>query len=65
MAQCKECFDGKILDEKHEAYDALDQELIRLVDGGQFSYYSAFKRATRLYPAVIDCPACNGTGEVE
>ncbi|WP_042347993.1 hypothetical protein [Bacillus massiliigorillae] len=65
MTHCKECFDGKIIDEQHPDYDTLDQELIRLIDGGQFSYYAAFKRATRLYPAVKDCPECNGTGKAE
>ncbi|WP_019241639.1 MULTISPECIES: hypothetical protein [Bacillus] len=63
MAQCTECFDGKVIDEKHEQYENLDNELIRLIDGGQFSYYEAFKRATRLYPAIKDCESCNGTGE--
>lgn len=62
MALCTECFDGKILDEKHSDYDRLDNELIRLIDGGQFSYYEAFKRATRLYPAIKDCSECNGSG---
>ena len=65
MKQCTECFDGKIMDEKHESYDQLDREMIRLIDGGQFSYYTAFKRATRLYPAIQDCPTCQGTGRVE
>ncbi|MGM9928102.1 MAG: hypothetical protein ACI35P_09150 [Bacillus sp. (in: firmicutes)] len=63
MAHCPECFDGKIIDESHEDFDRLDQEMIRLIDGGQFSYYASFKRATRLYPATKDCPTCHGTGE--
>lgn len=65
MANCSMCFDGKIIDESHSDYDRLDRELIRLIDGGEFSYYAAFKRATRLYPAIMDCPDCNGTGKVE
>lgn len=60
MEQCKECFDGKIIDESHSDYEKLDRELVRLIDGGQFDYYTAFKRATRLYPAVMDCPNCSG-----
>ena len=64
MKQCGECFEGKIMDESHEDYDKLDREIIRLVDGGQFSYYDAFKRASRLYPAVKQCPDCGGTGSI-
>lgn len=65
MAVCNMCFDGKIIDERHEEYERLDRELIRLIDGGEFSYEAAFKRATRLYPAIMDCPDCNGTGKAE
>ena len=65
MANCSMCFDGKIIDESHPDYERLDNELIRLIDGGELSYYTAFKRATRLYPAVMDCPDCNGTGTAE
>lgn len=64
MKACGECFDGKVIDEKHPDYDRLDRELIRLVDGGQFSYYEAFKRATRLYPAVTECQDCGGSGRI-
>lgn len=64
MAICPECFDGKIIDEHHNEYEKLDREMVRLIDGGQFSYYDAFKRATRLYPAIMDCPNCKGTGTV-
>ena len=62
MANCTECFDGKIVDEKHEQYENLDRELIRLIEVSHISYPEAFKRATRLYPAIKDCPECNGTG---
>ena len=65
MANCSMCFDGKILDERHSDYEKLDRELTRLIDGGEFSYYAAFKRATRLYPAIMDCPDCNGTDKAE
>lgn len=62
MAICKECFNGKIIDEHHVQYENLDRELVRLIEGSHFPYAEAFKRATRLYPAIKDCPACNGTG---
>jgi len=63
MSICMECFEGKIIDEQHPEFERLDRELVRVMDSGQFSYYAAFKRATRLYPAVMDCPECNGTGQ--
>ncbi|WP_050614381.1 hypothetical protein [Bacillus testis] len=63
MIPCGECIDGKLMDERHEDYDKLDKELTRLVDSGQFSYAAAFRRAIRLYPAVMECPDCQGTGK--
>ncbi len=64
MAICKECFDGKIIDEQHEQYEKLDRELVRLIEVSHFSYTEAFNRATRLYPAIKNCPDCNGRGEI-
>ncbi|MFS0782817.1 hypothetical protein [Bacillus sp. 1P06AnD] len=64
MEHCSECIDGKVIDERHPEYENLDRELVRLIDSGQFSYSSAFKRAIRLYPAVMDCPDCGGTGQL-
>lgn len=64
MKICTECFDGKIIDEKHEQYEHLDRELIRLIEVSHFSYDEAFKRAIRLYPAIKSCPDCNGSGKV-
>ena len=65
MKSCTECFDGKIIDERHEQYENLDRELIRLIEVSHFSYAEGFKRATRLYPAIKDCPECKGTGTIE
>lgn len=64
MAICKECFDGNIVDEQHKQYENLDRELVRLIEVSHFSYDEAFKRATRLYPAIKKCPECSGTGEI-
>ncbi len=65
MKRCGECIDGNIIDEKHVDYEKLDAELTRLIDSGQFSYEMAFRRAIRLYPAVMTCPNCKGTTLVE
>ena len=64
MEICRDCFDGNIHDEHHEQYENLDREIIRLTEVSHFSYEEAFKRAIRLYPAVKNCPECNGTGKI-
>ena len=64
MGICRDCFDGKIYDEQHEQYENLDREIIRLTEVSHFSYDEAFNRAIRLYPAVKDCPECEGTGKI-
>ncbi|PQD95773.1 hypothetical protein CYL18_07745 [Pradoshia eiseniae] len=64
MGICRDCFDGKIYDEHHQQYENLDREIIRLTEVSHFSYEEAFKRAIRLYPAVKNCPECNGTGKI-
>ncbi|RNA67560.1 hypothetical protein [Alteribacter keqinensis] len=63
--KCSKCFDGYILDTNYLKYKRVDEQIDKLFDGGQFSYYDAFKYVTsRNSAAKKKCVVCNGTGKM-
>ncbi|MDE3840140.1 hypothetical protein C0966_12360 [Bacillus methanolicus] len=62
--KCPNCFNGYILDPNFSEYQRVDEEIDKLFDGGQFSYYEAFGYVTRKYlGSKKKCGVCNGTGQ--
>jgi RecJ-like exonuclease len=63
LNKCPYCYGGYVLDKESPDYKDIDNEIDRLFDGGQFSYYDAFIKVTGKTRGVKKCTVCNGTGK--